>query len=261
MKGYYVYIFLSENEEVLYVGSTINLHSRIVSQHFRSNCGNLSEECLTETKSIYYHKNTSDSEMKVYERYLINTKQPKYNKHMSKGDSFDFVLNFNWELFTKETEKLLITPIRDFSYSKNEVINHIVETIKVDSAWIQTGFYLKRKTKKDMTTLTFKETDEDGFITKRVISLISINSRWYINDWKNLSYYVANYRNNRAENFISVVYEDLVKKYDLELKKNGQSPLAGIDFVEIEHAFTIGDYTVKESNLICKKISKTIFVH
>ena len=261
MKGYFVYMFLGENDEVLYIGSTINLHSRIVLQHFKSNFGNLSEDCLLETKSIFYHKNESDSEMKIFERYLINVKQPKYNKNMSRGDTFNFALNCNWILFTDEIQKLLVKKTKDFVFSKNTVKNNIVEIVNLENSWVSRGFYLKKSKKTDMTSLIFRDIDEYDLLSKRKIYLIYVNNDWYINDSKILGYHVAYYKKHEPENFISVVYEDQNKKNKLELEKNGESPCAGFSFVKIKHAKSFGVYSDKKFDLILKKIENTIILN
>ncbi|EPE9900240.1 hypothetical protein NO004_560085 [Flavobacterium psychrophilum] len=108
MKGYFVYMFLDEDEEVLYIGSSIHLVKRIESQHFLSQHGNLSEDCLLETYKVLYHQGVSDTDMKIKERYLINTLSPKYNDKMNKNDKIAFEISgINWKLYSLDIEGLI----------------------------------------------------------------------------------------------------------------------------------------------------------
>lgn len=108
MKDYYVYMFLDENEEVLYIGSSKHLAKRIRIQHFSNLNGNLNEECISETYKILYHQSLSESDMKVKERYLINKLTPKYNDKMNNRDKFSFEIpNINWILFSIDNETLI----------------------------------------------------------------------------------------------------------------------------------------------------------
>ena len=261
MKGFFVYMFLGEDKEVLYIGSTTNLHSRILSQHFKSNCGNLSEDCLHETKSIFYHKNESDSEMKIYERYLINVKKPKYNKNMNRGDSFNFVLNFEWIIYTHEIEKLLVKNTKTFAFSRNAVINHIVKIENVHYSWVRRGFYLKKKKKTDMTSLKLRNLYTESTQKTRKLYLIYVNNDWYIDDNNKLGYYIAYYEKYDPENFISVVYDDEIVQANIEMEKYGETTQGGRSFVKIEHAKSFGVYTEKEFNLILKKTENTFILN
>jgi excinuclease UvrABC nuclease subunit len=83
-KAYHLYMFLDKDENPLYIGISKNLTTRIETQHFKSLNGNLSQECIDETYSILYHIAFSEEDMKLKERYLINTLNPKYNKTMNK---------------------------------------------------------------------------------------------------------------------------------------------------------------------------------
>mgnify|MGYP006152384201 CR=1 FL=1 len=69
MKGYFVYMFLDIDDNVLYIGSSIHLVIRIEKQHFLSQHGNLSEECILESHKILYHQCVSSDDMKIKEIY------------------------------------------------------------------------------------------------------------------------------------------------------------------------------------------------
>ena len=52
MTGFFIYMFLDDEENPLYIGQSINLINRIEKQHFLSEYGNLSEECILKTKRV-----------------------------------------------------------------------------------------------------------------------------------------------------------------------------------------------------------------
>ena len=107
MKGYFVYMFLNEKEEPLYIGLSTNLTTRIEVQHFKSSNGNLSQECIEETHSILYHTALSIDDMKIKERYLINTLNPKYNNKMNNENKFSFTIEMDWKLYSIDKHKLI----------------------------------------------------------------------------------------------------------------------------------------------------------
>lgn len=107
MIGYFVYMFLNEKEEPLYIGISTNLTTRIEVQHFKSSNGNLSQECIEETHSILYHTALSIDDMKIKERYLINTLNPKYNDKMNNENLFSFTIDIDWKLYSIDKHKLI----------------------------------------------------------------------------------------------------------------------------------------------------------
>lgn len=107
MKGFFVYMFLGADESVLYIGSSIHLVERIEKQHFLSQHGNLSEECILETNKILYHQSVSADDMKIKERYLINTLKPKYNDKLNNNNIFSFTIDLDWKLYSLNTETMI----------------------------------------------------------------------------------------------------------------------------------------------------------
>ena len=106
-KAYHLYMFLDKDENPLYIGISKNLTTRIETQHFKSLNGNLSQECIDETYSILYHIAFSEEDMKLKERYLINTLNPKYNKKMNKKNRFSFTIDIDWKLYNVDVENLI----------------------------------------------------------------------------------------------------------------------------------------------------------
>jgi hypothetical protein len=127
MKGYFVYMFLDMDDNVLYIGSSIHLVVRIEKQHFLSQHGNLSEECILITHKVLYHQGVSSDDMKVKERYLINTLDPKYNDKMKNNSKFSFVIdNIDWKLYSLDTESL-IEKRQNSSRGSEAILNHLLD--------------------------------------------------------------------------------------------------------------------------------------
>lgn len=124
MKGNFVYMFLNEIEEPLYIGISINLVNRIEAQHFKSSNGNLSQECIHETDRILYHQAASSDDMKVKERYLINTLNPKYNVKMKNNSRFSFAIDFDWKLYSLDKEEILKNKINKSLKNHPTLKNH-----------------------------------------------------------------------------------------------------------------------------------------
>ena len=86
----YVYVMYNKDNDVLYVGKTSDIESRM-RQHFGCN----REEWKDEVVSIKYMDCYTEVDMSIYEIYLINILKPKYNMSMLyKGDSLLY-LDYN----------------------------------------------------------------------------------------------------------------------------------------------------------------------
>ena len=107
MKGFFIYMFLDEEETPLYIGQSINLINRIEKQHFLSEYGNLSEECIIKTKQVLYHECISADDMKIKERYLINTLSPEFNITLNNKSRFSFSIDVDWKYLSLDTDRLL----------------------------------------------------------------------------------------------------------------------------------------------------------
>lgn len=92
---FYVYRFLDVLGTVLYIGRTNDLKRRLEQEHF-SKYGHLPKECYDKCKTIEFMEFDSESEMKVYELYLINRYSPQYNVMENRNDNFTFSLEEHW---------------------------------------------------------------------------------------------------------------------------------------------------------------------
>ena len=123
----YVYVMYNDKNEVLYVGKTINIESRM-RQHF----GKDAEEWKMEVKNIKYMNCFTEIDMSIYEIYLINVLKPKYNKALLFSGDTNLNLHYNLIdyniktgdfvlLSTEEKRKFknLITIVDDEKYNTN----------------------------------------------------------------------------------------------------------------------------------------------
>lgn len=85
MSGYYVYRFINDVGDIIYIGKTNNIAKRIETQHF-SQQGHLPRECYMETSKVEYSQFKSDNMMRIYEIYLISTHRPMYNQEFNYRD-------------------------------------------------------------------------------------------------------------------------------------------------------------------------------
>ncbi|AKQ08417.1 hypothetical protein PQE66_gp102 [Bacillus phage PBC2] len=137
--GFFIYRFLSKHGEVIYIGRTNNLERRIMQEHFTKN-GHLPKECYDECKEVEYMELSSESEMKIYELYLINKYNPRYNIMENRNDDFKFILEEQWtkvkdnDIMTKKEYKLysFIVINSDVGYWKTTTdIDTLADGIKI----------------------------------------------------------------------------------------------------------------------------------
>ena len=73
------YRFLDTLENIIYVGSTKNIHTRL-NQHFSKRGFNVAKEAYIKTARIEIIKTDDYATALALEQYLINKYKPKYNK-------------------------------------------------------------------------------------------------------------------------------------------------------------------------------------
>jgi predicted GIY-YIG superfamily endonuclease len=100
MDRYYIYRFLNKKRDVIYVGRTKNISSRISKQHFAEN-GHLDPKCYDETLEVHYAELNNINEQMIYELYFIGKFKPKYNSQYNTGNNdLDFTLpDVNWNIY------------------------------------------------------------------------------------------------------------------------------------------------------------------
>lgn len=95
-----VYRFLNKDDEIIYIGKTKSLKNRISSH------GHLPKECYDSIDRIEYITLDNSDEMGIYERYLINKHNPKYNKEFNNNSRFCFELpDKEWKVYDSSNYK------------------------------------------------------------------------------------------------------------------------------------------------------------
>lgn len=108
----YIYKMFNKNDEIIYIGKTLNLKERI-KQHKQE------KDWFCEVSIIYYAVCESKTDMDIYEIYYINKCNPKYN-----------LLNAHKEKFKYELPEL-----RFIEYKKNQLpINTIFNVEEISYA-------------------------------------------------------------------------------------------------------------------------------
>jgi len=135
----YVYYFENINKEIIYVGQTKDIETRIKT-HFGGS-GHLNKECYNETCNVYYSELQSINEAKMYEIYYIAKFKPKYNTaNLNDGDISISLppINFTKYNLHKCTETLNDQLIEDIRHMiANEITQHL-NTIKESIQTIKT---------------------------------------------------------------------------------------------------------------------------
>jgi len=89
--GYFVYKFIDDDNQIIYIGKTIRLPARMV-QHFKTD-SHLTSECYDNVKCIFYCSLKTKAEMDIYEIYLIDKYRPRYNeKSVNQQDEFSSIV-------------------------------------------------------------------------------------------------------------------------------------------------------------------------
>ncbi|UUV46291.1 nucleotide excision repair endonuclease [Bacillus phage vB_BanS-Thrax2] len=123
---FYVYRFLDMFDHVIYIGRTNDLYRRMTYEHF-STYGHLPQQCYDDCETIEFMELSSHSEMKVFELYLINKYNPRYNIMENRNDNFTFNLEEHW---TEYKNNDIITK------KEYKVYNYIV--MQSDVGWTRT---------------------------------------------------------------------------------------------------------------------------
>ena len=79
----YVYRFLDSKGNIIYIGKTVNMDTRMQS-HFTK--GHLPKECYRSVAKIEYQKYKTESDSLIMETYYITKYSPKYNKLQQSRD-------------------------------------------------------------------------------------------------------------------------------------------------------------------------------
>jgi len=263
MIGYFVYMFLNEKEEPLYIGISKNLKTRIEAQHFKSETGNLSQECIAETHSVLYHSAVSIDDMKIKERYLINTLNPKYNDKMNNENKFSFTIDIDWKLYSINTEGLIEIRNLKNQTSGKKITNHIKNIVKLTYSWVPFGFYLEEDKHTYYKILEKEKGDFGEIITKQTLFIL-VNGEFYISDLENLAHVIGRCREiskmddlDPKKDIISVIsYKEKERCEQEELSGKLEIGLAGNYFIKYETVKKMKLYSPSKIEYFDKKLNK-----
>lgn len=127
---YYIYRFLDNNQNVLYIGKSVNVYKRI-NQHFGGE-GHLPEECYMNCSSIEIIEYENPLEMDIGEIFFINKYKPKYNT-ISKYDAnykLDITINEDWKFLDFEMNKIKYNYLKFKESSLKIIIDELKELKK-----------------------------------------------------------------------------------------------------------------------------------
>lgn len=122
---WYVYRFLDEDNNMIYIGKTNNLNNRM-RQHFST--GHLNQEVYNMVKSIEYLYFESEADQHVAEMFLVNKYKPIFNTDGKKKDVLTLKVNIN------ESWLVLNDNVAEYDYKAYRspsgfTINQLRETI------------------------------------------------------------------------------------------------------------------------------------
>lgn len=234
--GSFVYKFIDTNNTIIYIGKTTNLDNRLKHQHFTKN-GHLPNECYGETDKVYYAILTNDDEMSIYERYLINLYQPKFNILHNNGSVFQFKLPdlkwFDYEdrknlcTISKKSNLKIKTSFNDNKYCDLNTKRHVEELIK-SKRIINT----KENNLKLSNLLNFakkKEILELHHLIEIIKTLILCKNRRHYVQTIDINFFQINQllTENNLKNPFDLynfdLFKDQFQKYGLKLFKSGVS--------------------------------------
>lgn len=262
MSHFNVYMFLNEIEEPLYIGISKTSVKRIETQHFKGKSGNLSKECIEETYKISYHQATSEDDMKIKERYLINTLNPKYNKQLNNGNGFNYPIPVDWlEYDFNKNELLRNSKEEKRSYQSEAIVirNHRNKIVPIPYSWLPYGICI------DVDKNTFFTISEKG---KKNILFIVIQGEFYICDDKELVGYWLNYKEvsrnhnlDRKKDLITVITKREINRYENDIIASKDDTLDGIpmrgkSFIKYDVVKKLDAYTNKRLLQFDEKLKK-----
>lgn len=135
----YIYKFLDEQDNVIYIGRTNNIIRRIRNEHFsNTKQGHLPQACYNQTANVHYAEVASQNEAKMYELYYIEQYHPIYNQADIGGGAFSFELealiwqefDFNQNTTNKKTKQEIVQHIQSFQEEIADECNLIESTLR-----------------------------------------------------------------------------------------------------------------------------------
>lgn len=90
---------MNNQAQVIYIGTSKNVHRRLFSQHFKNNYGHLPIECYRNTYKIEIVKCNDYAQALAFENWAIDKYRPKWNKKDKPNDLFNKTIYDNNSLY------------------------------------------------------------------------------------------------------------------------------------------------------------------
>lgn len=127
---YYLYRFLNNTGEVIYVGKTERELRQRMKEHF-GNHGHLKEEVYSEVKYVEYLEFNSKSTMDYLEIYFINLYNCKYNtQNKSDNPEIHPVINQEWKSLNVMKERELHDKVIQMYAEKSKECEKLKRTVR-----------------------------------------------------------------------------------------------------------------------------------
>jgi len=250
-KKFYVYKWVDSNENILYVGKTIDISNR-TTQHIQD------KKWIDNDTEIYYAELPNKTDMDIYEIYYINKYNPKYNIRYMNESIFSLTLpELNFKLYKRKNKYNLDNP-KSFFFKEATVLNknetgealgwlymeiNDLNNFKVKNSYlyevIKDYHYDFAKLIYDLCA-GFEERDNKIFLNKNKtlyfnspkfdLNMLSLFKQLEIFDIKD-NYYVF------EEDIISYKYFERLKENAIIILKNRD-----IDLVEIDYIHTVSTF-------------------
>lgn len=189
---FYLYRFLDDKDNVLYIGRTNNIERRIIKEHFTSNT-HLPPECYLEVAKVEYASFVNESEEVAYEAILINQVRPKYNKQFKDNATFEVQIpSIEW----KEFQWNFPEPMEMMKMLKKEVVaasDSISNTLSQlltprNECYLSFGYF---------------SIDKMAFLTPTSMTMIGAQSNTYKTRYA-LSIAIANAKRNKTVLYVNL---------------------------------------------------------
>lgn len=115
-KGPGCYRFIDITENIIYIGSAKNIHTRL-NQHFSNKGSNVKKEAYKSTARVEIIKTDDYATSLALEQYLINKYKPKYNKK-DKNHNINSKVVTNEEYYEKLENWKLYYQLKEFDKEK-----------------------------------------------------------------------------------------------------------------------------------------------
>lgn len=143
--SYGCYRFLDSQRNVIYIGSSKNIHRRLFSQHFKN--GHLDKNCYDSTCKIEIVKTKDYAQALAFEIWAIDRYKPKFNKKDKSKNLFSKTKFDNENLYINldKSWKLYYT-FREYDFNKIKTTtqqNKIALALTVIFFFTVIGYLLK----------------------------------------------------------------------------------------------------------------------